>query len=75
MTQQQMFQACIEIAPNFRIGIEYPVLGRSLVWRGTPRGTLVELSAGTLFATDGAFEPNFTFLLNQAVIQLRQAVM
>jgi len=74
MTQKQMFEACVEIAPNFRIGIEYPVLGRSLMWRGTPRGTLIELSAGTIFPDNAAFEPNFTFLLTQAVITLRQAV-
>lgn len=74
MTQQQTFQACVELAPNFRIGIEYPIVGRSIIWRGTPRGSMTELSAGLTFPDDAVFEPRFTALLQQALVTLRQAV-
>lgn len=74
MTNKQMFEACLLAAPNFRLGVEYPVLGRSLVWHGTPVGSLTELSAGIDFAEDSPFEPRFTFLLTQATIMLQQAV-
>lgn len=74
MSPEQMYQAILLIAPNFRIGVEYPALGRSLIWRGKPAGTAVELSAGLLFPPGSAFEPRYTALLQQALLQLQQAV-
>ena len=74
MTQQQMFAACVEIAPDFRIGFEFPVLGRSLVWRGTPRGSSAQLSAGKQYTTTTDVDATLSFLLNQALVTLRGAV-
>lgn len=74
MTPSQMFAACVELAPNFRIGIEYPVSGRSLVWRGRATGAIVEETAGVLFPTNAAFEPLYEFLLRQALTVLQQSM-
>ena len=73
MTQQQTYQACIVIAPDFQIGIVFGVLGRVLTWSGTPRGSSTPLSAGIQFPDTIPFEQNFTFLLNQALLTLQKA--
>lgn len=74
MTQKQMYEQCVQLAPNFRLGLEFPVLGRSLVWHGTPKGSLVPLTAGMLFPPTNPVEPLLDFLLNQALVTLTQAV-
>lgn len=74
MTQQQMFEACVEIAPDFRIGIEFLIAGRSLVWHGTPKGSLSPLSAGQQYTSITDFDALLSFLLNQALVTLRLAV-
>lgn len=74
MTPAQLFATCALIAPNFRIGIEYPVSGRSLVWRGWATGAIAEETAGVLFPESAAFEPLYEFLLRQALTVLRQSV-
>lgn len=73
MSPEQMYRAILLLAPNFRIGVEYPVLGRTLTWRGTPSATGVELSAGLLFPTNSEFEPRYNALLQQALLQIQQA--
>lgn len=73
MTNQQLFAACQVLAPNFRIGIEYPVLGRSIVWRGSLTPTSPELSCGLVFQEGSEFEPKYTDLLTNAVLTLRTA--
>lgn len=74
MTNEQNYRECVLLAPDFRVGVEYPTVGRSLVWRGTPTGSLSSLSAGLEFPPDSPFEPRLTALLQQAVVTLRQAV-
>lgn len=74
MTQQQMYEACVEIAPDFRIGVEFPVLGRTMVWRGTPRGSMAQLSAGKQYTAISDVDALLSFLLNQALVTLRAAV-
>lgn len=74
MTQKQTFAECVQLAPDFRLGLAFPVLGRSLVWYGTPRATGVALTAGVQFPTDNPVDPLLDFLLQQALVTLRQAV-
>lgn len=73
MNQQQLYDACVAIAPNFRLEVRFGILGRTMVWIGTPRGALTPLSAGLDFPDTLPFEQNYTFLLNQALITLTQA--
>lgn len=74
MTQKQAFAQCVQLAPDFRLGLAFPVLGRSLVWYGTPRATGVPLTAGVQFPTDNPVDPLLDFLLQQALVTLTQAV-
>lgn len=74
MTQKQAFAECVRLAPDFRLGLAFPVLGRSLVWYGTPRATGVALTAGVQFPTDNPVDPLLDFLLQQALVTLTQAV-
>jgi hypothetical protein len=74
VTQKQAFAQCVQLAPDFRLGLAFPVLGRSLVWYGTPRATGVPLTAGVQFPTDNPVDPLLDFLLQQALVTLTQAV-
>lgn len=75
MTNAQAFAACVALASDFRVGVEYPIVGRSLVWRAHLGGNvaLPELSAGVLFPDGSEFEPKFTVLLQNAALLLRTA--
>lgn len=74
MTQKQMYEQCVQLAPDFRLGLEFPVLGRSLVWHGTPRTSTTSLTAGVLYPPENPTEPLLDFLLQQALVTLSQAV-
>lgn len=70
MTAKQKFEACVEIAPNFRIGIEYldmPSASRFLMWHGRRSGDLNERSGGIVFVEGANFETHFDELLTRAL--------
>lgn len=72
MTNQQLYDACKLLAPDFRIGVEFmgfPTEQRFLVWHGRKPEQMVEQSAG-LPLTAGNFEPIFTELLTRAYAAL-----
>jgi hypothetical protein len=74
MTPAQKYAACVALAPNFRIGVEYttfPIVSRSLVWHGRRPADMNEQSAGILFPTGAAFEPHFDELLTRALAALQ----
>lgn len=75
MTNAQAYAACVALASDFRIGIEYPVIGRALVWRGHLGGNVVlpEYQGGVPFPDGSEFEPKFTVLLQNAVLTLQTA--
>lgn len=72
MTPEQLYAACVKLAPNFRIGVEYLVAGRSLVWHGRRSDRMDEQSAGLLFPGGSSFEAKFAALLQSALITLQQ---
>jgi len=74
MTARQKFEACVILAPNFRIGIEYltmPSVARALVWHGRRPADMAGLSAGILFPAGLPFEPLFDELLTRAFATLQ----
>lgn len=75
MTPKQMYDACIALAPNFRVCIEFttmPTLQRVMMWHGRRPTDLVEQSFGIPFPENTEFEPKFAFLLEQALAVLQQ---
>lgn len=76
MTPKQKYEACVALAPNFRIGIEYltlPTVSRAIVWHGRRPGDMSEMSTGLIFPDDSAFEPKFSELLTRALAALSGA--
>lgn len=74
MTPKQKFEACVALAPNFRLGVEYltlPTVARALVWHGRRPHDMNEKSAGIVFPEDSAFEPKFDELLTRALAELQ----
>ena len=74
MTSKQMFHACVLIAPNFRVGVEFTTLqqwDRALMWRAKRPADREEKSAGVPFPENSEFEPKLTFLLQQALATLQ----
>lgn len=73
MTQKQLYEACVQLAPDFRIGIEFttlPTVSRVLAWHGRKRGDMNERSMGIIFPEGSDFEPKLTLLLQQAWAEL-----
>lgn len=73
MTLKQKFQACVALAPNFRVTIEFvelPSSERVMAWRGRKTNETEERSAGVAFPPGGDFEATFSFLLSQALMTL-----
>lgn len=73
MTPKQTFEACVALAPDFRLGVEYttlPTVSRALVWHGRRPRDMHERSAGIIFPEDSAFEPKFAELLARAFAEL-----
>jgi hypothetical protein len=73
MTPKQKFEACVSLAPNFRVCVVYttlPTVSRTLMWYGRRPGDMNELSAGMIFPEDRAFEPIFDELLTRALAAL-----
>lgn len=74
MTPKQKFEACVALAPNFRLGVEFltlPTVSRALVWHGRRPQDMVEKTAGLIFPEGSAFEPKFDELLTRALAELR----
>jgi len=76
MTQSQLYAACVNIAPNFAVGIVWttmPSVARSIYWSGRPTGSLNTLSGGMTFPENSDFEPKLTATLTQALAILQSA--
>ena len=74
MTAKQKFEACVALAPNFRLGVEYttlPTVSRVLVWHGRRPHDMSEKSGGLIFPDESAFEPKFDELLTRALAELQ----
>lgn len=77
MTSAQKYAACVALAPNFRIGIEYttlPIVSRALVWHGRRPADMNELSSGMSFPEGHAFEPLLGEVLTRALATLQGAL-
>jgi hypothetical protein len=75
MTPKQLFNACIALAPDFRVCIEYttmPTMQRVLVWHGRKPTDMTARSAGIPFPENTEFEPKLAFVLEQALAMLQQ---
>jgi hypothetical protein len=73
MNQKQLFEACVLLAPNFRVGIEYttmPTSDRVLAWHGRRPSAMEEQSSAIPFPEDTAFEPKFFEILKIAYAAL-----
>lgn len=73
MTPKQKYEKCVELAPDFRIGVEYttlPTVSRVLAWHGRRPRDMAPRGAGIVFPEDSAFEPKFSELLSQALANL-----
>lgn len=73
MTSKQKFEACVVLAPNFRIGIEFiemPTATRYLMWHGRRTGDLNERNGGIVFVEGANFETHFDELLTRALADL-----
>lgn len=74
MTAKQKFEACVALAPNFRLGVEYvtlPSVARVLVWHGRRPQDMNEKTAGIIFPEASAFEPKYDELLTRALAELQ----
>lgn len=73
MTPKQKFDACVLLAPNFRVDIEYttlPTVSRALVWHGRRPADILPMSAGIVFPEGNPFEPLFDEILTRALAAL-----
>jgi hypothetical protein len=73
VNDEQRYLACVALASNFRIGVEYttfPTVSRALVWHGKRPQDLTEKTAGIVFPVNSDFEPKLSFLLTQALATL-----
>lgn len=75
MTEEQLFAACVALAADFRIGVEYLSGLRRLVWRGKLAPGQPELNGSLTFtpAEVETFEARYRTLLVQAYLTLRKA--
>ncbi len=76
MNDSAIFAACVALAPDFRVGIEYLVGARSLVWRGALTATSIEYSGGYALLVGtvcDSFEAKYSALLRNALLTLQKA--
>lgn len=75
MTSKQMFDACVAIAPDFKLTVEFttmPSSPRVLVWKARKPAETVSRGAGIPFPENTEFEPKFFFFLQCALATLSQ---
>jgi len=73
VTSSQLFSACVALAPNFRVDVEYTTLNivpRALVWHGRRPADIQPMTAGILFPEGALFEPLFHEILVRAYAAL-----
>lgn len=73
MTPKQKYEACVALAPDFRIGVEYttlPLVSRVLAWHGRRPRDMAPRGAGITFPEGSDFEPKLDALLGQALADL-----
>jgi hypothetical protein len=73
VTPKQKFDACVLLAPNFRVEVVYttfPTVSRALVWHGRRPADINPMSAGIAFPEGNPFEPLFDEILTRALAAL-----
>ncbi len=74
MTAKQKMEACILLAPNFYVTVEFttfPTVARVMKWYGRRPADISGMSAGMSFPDGYPFDPTFDELLTRAFAALQ----
>lgn len=73
MTPKQRFSACVALAPNFRVEVQFVTFqttDRVMVWYGRRPADIEPMTAGIAFPPGNDFEATFDELLTRALAAL-----